>query len=178
MAFISGLQSGFAAHGFSAGFLGGTARFGVLGNGFGATRFGLFQRFTCGSESRFGFGNMLGGSLFFPVRYSAGKGGFMIRTQRRMGFACAAQSCFSGGQFRFGSLQLRGTRSSSFGGLISGAFGFAYCLNRFGQGCAGRIAPRRQGGFAFNQPCVFFSDARTRRISITSQGSGMGQILA
>ena len=89
VAVISGLQRGFAARGFGAGFLGGTARFGVAGDGFSTRCFGLFQSLTRGSESRFGFGNMLRGGLLFRVRHRARLCGITIRTQCRMGFARA-----------------------------------------------------------------------------------------
>ena len=87
-----------------------------------------------------------------------------------MGFTRAAKTCFGGSQFRFCRLQLRGTCSSGFGRLIGGAFGFAHRLNRLGQRCGSSIAPCRQGGFAFRQRGIFFSDARARGIGIARKG--------
>ena len=89
VAVVGGLQRGFAARGFGAGFLGGTARFGMFGDGFGTRCFRLFQSLTRCCESRFSFGNMLRGGLLFRVRNRARLCGVTIRTQRRMGFACA-----------------------------------------------------------------------------------------
>ena len=126
VAVISGLQRGFAARGFGAGFLGGTARFGVAGDGFGTCGFRLFQSFTRRCESCVGFSDLLRGGLFFCVRNRARLCGITIRTQRSMGFAGAPQPCFSRGQFSFGGLQLRSTGGGSFGGLIGSAFGIAH----------------------------------------------------
>ena len=95
-----------------------------------------------------------------------------------MGFTRAAETCFGSSQFRFGSLQLRGTCSSGFGRLIGGAFGFAHRLNRLDQRCRGTIAPRGQASFAFRQRGIFFRDARTRGIGIARKRCGMRQILA
>jgi hypothetical protein len=174
MAVISSLQSGFAAHGFGAGFLRSTARFGVLGDGFGTRGFRLFQSFTRGCETCLCFRNMLSGGLFFCVRHRVRLCGVAIRTQRRMGFACAPQPCFSRGQFRFRGLQLRGTGGGGFGRLIGSAFGIPHrftCLRKRGGGC---VTPRGQGGFAFNQPRVFLRDARACGIGIARERSRMG----
>ena len=97
VAVISGLQRGFAARGFGAGFFGGTARFGVFGDGFGARRFRLFQSLTRRSKTRFSFSDLLRGGLFFFVRHRARLCGVTIRAQRRMGFARAPQPYFSRG---------------------------------------------------------------------------------
>ena len=102
----------------------------------------------------------------------------MIRRQRRMGFARTAQTGFCGRQFGFGSLQLRGPGGGGFSCLIGGAFRFAHGFMRFGQGRSSGIAPRGQRGFAFNQPCIFFRDARARGLGVLSQSLGMRQILA
>ena len=80
VAVISGLQRGFAARGFGAGFLGGTARFGVFGDGFGTRCFRLFQSFTRRCETCLCFGNMLHSGLLFRVRHRARLGGVTIRT--------------------------------------------------------------------------------------------------
>ena len=151
VAVISGLQRGFAARGFGAGFFGGTARFGVFGDGFGARRFRLFQSLTRRSETRFGFGNMLRGGLFFCVRHRARLCSITIRTQRCMGFARAPQPCFSRGQFAFRGLQLRRTSGSGFGCVIGSAFGIAHRFTCLRKRCGGSVTPRGQGGFAFNQ---------------------------
>jgi hypothetical protein len=95
-----------------------------------------------------------------------------------MGFAGAAQTCFGGGQFGFGGLQLRGTGGSGFGCLIGGAFRFTDGFARFHKRRSGSIAPRRQRGFAFNQPRIFCRDARARGLGILSQGLGMREVLA
>jgi hypothetical protein len=151
MAVISGLQRGFAARGFGAGFLRSTARFGVLGDGFGTRCFCLFQSLTRRSESCFSFGNMLHGSLFFCVGHRARLCGVTIRTQRRMGFARAPQPYFSRGQFAFRGLQLRRTCGSGFCCLIGSAFRIAHSFTCLSKRCGGCVTPRGQGGFAFNQ---------------------------
>jgi hypothetical protein len=142
VAFICGLQRRFTTRGLGAGFLGTAARFGMRGDSFGATRFGLFQGIARGSESRFGFGDMLGGRLFFRVRYSAGKGRFVIRTQRCMGFARTTEPRFRCGQFGFGSLQLRRPGGGGFSGLVGSAFCLTHCFARFHQRGGGGITPR------------------------------------
>ena len=84
----------------------------------------------------------------------------MIRRQRRMGFACAAQTGFCRGQFSFGCLQLRGTGGGGFGCLIGGAFRITHGFAGFHKRRSGSIAPCRERGFAFNQPRILFCDAR------------------
>ena len=67
MAFISGLQRGFAARCFGARFLGTAARFGMGGHGLGTARFGLLQGVTRCSEGRIHFCDTLRGGLFFRI---------------------------------------------------------------------------------------------------------------
>ena len=67
MAFISGLQGGVTARGFGAGFFGAAARFGMGGDSLSATRFGLFQGVTRGSEGGIRFGDVLCSGLLFSI---------------------------------------------------------------------------------------------------------------
>jgi hypothetical protein len=67
MAFISGLQGGVTARGFGAGFFGIAARFGMGGDSLSATRFGLLQGVTRGSEGGIRFGDVLCSGLLFSI---------------------------------------------------------------------------------------------------------------
>ena len=142
MAVIGGLQCGFAARGFRTCLLSTAAGISVLCNSFSARGFGLFQRFTRSGKSSFGLRNMHRCCSFFRIRYGARFSRITIRAQRRMSFARAAETRLGSSQFRFGGLQLRGTRSGGFSRLIGCAFGFAHRFNRFGKRCGGGIAPR------------------------------------
>ena len=143
MAFISGPQTGFAARGFRTCFFCAAARIGMVRDGLSARGLRLFQRLTRRGKGGFGLRYLLCRRGFFGIGDSTRFSRITIRTQRRMGFARAAQPRFGCGQFRLSRLQLRRTGGGGFSRLIGSAFGFADCLNRLGQRGGGGIAPCR-----------------------------------